>query len=116
MADQTEGFYRRLLPSSCIAFSSTEGRQLFREALDLGGVEGYFALAEQFHTQAEPAFCGLGTMVVVLNALTIDSGRIGEEFDAGMEKKCWTAAQGVTDRQRFGINERNACTVALERV
>ncbi|MDX2216562.1 MAG: phytochelatin synthase family protein [Oculatellaceae cyanobacterium bins.114] len=76
MADQTEGFYRRPLPASCIAFSSTEGRQLFREALELGGMEGYFALAEQFHTQAEPAFCGLGTMVVVLNALAIDPGRI----------------------------------------
>ena len=76
MTDLTEGFYRRPLPSSCIAFSSTEGRQLFREALELGGMEGYFALAEQFHTQAEPAFCGLGTMVVVLNALAIDPGRI----------------------------------------
>lgn len=76
MADPTEGFYRRPLPTSCIAFSSTEGRQLFREAIELGGMEGYFALAEQFHTQAEPAFCGLGTMVVVLNALAIDPGRI----------------------------------------
>lgn len=76
MAAQTEGFYRRPLPEPCIAFSSIEGRQLFREALELGGMEGYFALAEQFHTQAEPAFCGLGTMVVVLNALAIDPGRI----------------------------------------
>jgi len=76
MAAQTEGFYRRPLPESCIVFSSTEGRQIFREALELGGMEGYFALAEQFHTQAEPAFCGLGTMVVVLNALAIDPGRI----------------------------------------
>lgn len=76
MTDSSEGFYRRPLPTSCIAFSSTEGRQIFREALDLGGMEGYFALAEQFHTQAEPAFCGLGTMVVVLNALAIDPGRI----------------------------------------
>jgi glutathione gamma-glutamylcysteinyltransferase len=76
MANPTEGFYRRPLPTSCIAFSSTKGRKLFREALELGGLEGYFALAEQFHTQAEPAFCGLGTMVVVLNALAIDPGRI----------------------------------------
>jgi len=82
------GFYRRSLPDSAIAFSSIEGRQIFREALALGGMEGYFALAEQFHTQAEPAFCGLGSLVVVLNALSIDPGRIwkgvwrwyGEEF------------------------------------
>ncbi|MBD2183484.1 phytochelatin synthase family protein [Planktothrix sp. FACHB-1355] len=82
------GFYRRPLPDSAIAFSSVEGRQIFREALALGGMEGYFALAEQFHTQVEPAFCGLGSLVVVLNALSIDPGRIwkgvwrwyGEEF------------------------------------
>ena len=71
-----QGFYRRSLPDSAIAFSSVEGRQIFREALALGGMEGYFALAEQFHTQAEPAFCGLGSLVVVLNALSIDPGRI----------------------------------------
>jgi len=83
-----QGFYRRSLPDSAIAFSSVEGRQIFREALALGEMEGYFALAEQFHTQAEPAFCGLGSLVVVLNALSIDPGRIwkgvwrwyGEEF------------------------------------
>jgi glutathione gamma-glutamylcysteinyltransferase len=70
-----DSFYRRTLPAPCIAFSSPEGRQLFREALADGTMEGYFPLAEQFHTQAEPAFCGLGTLVVVLNALAIDPGR-----------------------------------------
>lgn len=48
---------------------------MFREALGAGTMEGYFPLAEQFHTQAEPAFCGLGTLVIVLNALAIDPGR-----------------------------------------
>ena len=62
-------FYKRPLPPGCIAFSSEEGRRVFREALALGTMEGFFALAEQFHTQAEPAFCGLGTLVTVLNAL-----------------------------------------------
>lgn len=54
----------------------------------MGGMAGYFPLAEQFHTQAEPAFCGLGTLVIILNALSIDPQRIwkgvwrwyGEEF------------------------------------
>ncbi|KAF3891303.1 hypothetical protein DA73_0400035045 [Tolypothrix bouteillei VB521301] len=72
----THGFYRRPLPSQLIAFSSLEGRQIFTEALTLGGMDSYFALAEQFHTQSEPAYCGLGTLVVVLNALSIDPGRI----------------------------------------
>ncbi len=68
-------FYKRPLPPGCIAFSSEEGRAVFREALARGTMEGFFALAEQFHTQAEPAFCGLGTLVMVLNALEIDPGR-----------------------------------------
>ncbi len=70
----TATFYKRPLPPNLTAFSSAEGRQIFEEALSAGTMAGYFALAEQFHTQAEPAFCGLGTLVVVLNALGIDPG------------------------------------------
>lgn len=68
--------YRRPLPSDAIAFSSPEGRALFAEALASGGLGGYFPLAEQFHTQSEPTFCGLGSLVVALNALAIDPGRL----------------------------------------
>ncbi len=70
-----ETFYRRTLPSDATEFSSPLGRQLFAEALASGGFDGYFRVAEQFHTQAEPQFCGLGTLVVALNALAIDPGR-----------------------------------------
>ena len=69
-------FYRRPLPTGQIAFSSSEGRRLFQEALAAGEMENWFALSEQFHTQAEPAFCGLGSLVVALNALEIDPGRV----------------------------------------
>jgi glutathione gamma-glutamylcysteinyltransferase len=69
-------FYRRPLPSEAIAFSSREGRALFSDALAQGGLDGYFQLAEQFHTQSDPAFCGLGSLVVALNALAIDPGRL----------------------------------------
>lgn len=68
-------FYRRPLPDALVPFSSPDGRALFREALALGGMEGYFPLAEHFHTQSEPAFCALGSLVVVLNALSIDPSR-----------------------------------------
>jgi glutathione gamma-glutamylcysteinyltransferase len=68
--------YRRPLPGELIAFSSPEGRAVFRDALEAGGMDGYFPLAEQFHTQADPAFCGLGSLVVALNALGIDPGRL----------------------------------------
>jgi glutathione gamma-glutamylcysteinyltransferase len=68
--------YRRPLPADATEFSSAAGRELFSEALAAGGLDGYFRLAEQFHTQAEPAFCGLGSLVVALNALAIDPGRL----------------------------------------
>jgi glutathione gamma-glutamylcysteinyltransferase len=68
--------YRRPLPQGTVPFASSEGRKLFAEALAAGGLEGYFALAEQFHTQSDPAYCGLGSLVVVLNALGIDPQRL----------------------------------------
>lgn len=71
-----ESLYRRPLPADLIPFASPQGRALFREALAGGTMEGYFALAEQFHTQADPAYCGLGSLVVALNALSIDPGRL----------------------------------------
>lgn len=68
--------YRRPLPEDLVPFSSARGRALFRDALASGWLEGYFPLAEQFHTQADPAFCGLGSLVVALNALGVDPGRL----------------------------------------
>jgi len=35
----------------------------------------FFPLIEHFHTQSDPAYCGLGSLTMVLNALQIDPGR-----------------------------------------
>eukprot|EP00933_Yihiella_yeosuensis_P049472 TRINITY_DN4642_c0_g3_i1.p1 TRINITY_DN4642_c0_g3~~TRINITY_DN4642_c0_g3_i1.p1 ORF type:complete len:478 (-),score=94.11 TRINITY_DN4642_c0_g3_i1:379-1776(-) len=71
----TRTFHRRKLPAPAIAFSSMEGQKLFREALVKGGMGCFFRLIEQFRTQDEPAFCGLGTLTMVLNAMNVDPGR-----------------------------------------
>uniref|UniRef100_A0AAV1TQ56 glutathione gamma-glutamylcysteinyltransferase n=1 Tax=Peronospora matthiolae TaxID=2874970 RepID=A0AAV1TQ56_9STRA len=71
--------HRRHLPQDCIAFSSPAGRTLFTEAItssDPNYMQIYFPLAEQFITQGEPAFCGLATLAMCLNALQIDPGRL----------------------------------------
>ena len=68
--------YRRPLPVTLTPFSSPEGRALFREALEDGAMESFFPLIEQFHTQADPAFCGLASLVMALNALGVDPGRV----------------------------------------
>ena len=68
--------YKRPLPKTAIAFASPEGRRLFAEAQVAGGMTGYFPLAEQFHTQSDPAYCGLGSLVMAFNALAIDPERL----------------------------------------
>lgn len=72
----SQEFYRQPLPRICVPFSSPEGKRLFREALLAGHMESYFALADQLCTQDEPAFCGLATLVMVLNAFEMDPGRV----------------------------------------
>ncbi|XP_031284381.1 glutathione gamma-glutamylcysteinyltransferase 1-like isoform X1 [Pistacia vera] len=70
------GLYRRLLPSPpAIDFASSEGKQLFLEAIQGGTMEGFYRLISYFQTQSEPAYCGLASLSMVLNALAIDPGR-----------------------------------------
>jgi glutathione gamma-glutamylcysteinyltransferase len=38
-------------------------------------MESYFYVAEQFQTQAEPTYCGLATLAMILNALRVDPMR-----------------------------------------
>jgi len=66
----------KVLPAPAIAFSSDEGRQLFRESLASGHAEAFFPLIEQFRTQDDPSFCGPATLVMVLNSLGVDPGRL----------------------------------------
>jgi glutathione gamma-glutamylcysteinyltransferase len=68
-------FHQRRLPQSQIPFASKKGRRLFREAVGAGDAENFYYLAEQFRTQDEPTFCGLSTLAMVLNSLTVDSRR-----------------------------------------
>lgn len=73
--DTDRSLYRRPLPADLVDFSSPHGRRLLAEAIALGTAESFFPLVAQLHTQSEPAWCGLGTLVTVLNALEIDPGR-----------------------------------------
>lgn len=65
-------FYRRQLPDTCTAFSSPQGRAMFASALQHKGLRSFFHVMEQYTTQSEPAYCGLSTLVMALNALAVD--------------------------------------------
>ncbi|GAX21495.1 glutathione gamma-glutamylcysteinyltransferase [Fistulifera solaris] len=69
-------FYQRPLPTSCTAFSSEQGKLFFRSALEHNGLKSFYSLIEQYSTQTEPAFCGLATLVVSLNALAVDPRQV----------------------------------------
>ncbi len=71
-----ESFYRRKLPESCIALSSARGKELFRDAQLTGCAEIFFSLVNTINTQSDPAYCGLTSLTCVLNALSIDPGRV----------------------------------------
>lgn len=71
----------------CVTFASPEGKKIFAEALSTGttsftglihkgGMESYFRLAGQYHTQSEPAYCSVAVLCMVLNGLSIDPARI----------------------------------------
>lgn len=69
-------FYKRDLPSPpSVAFSSETGQDIFQDAMRHGMLRGFFSLIEQFRTQDEPAFCGLASVAMVLNSLSIDPRR-----------------------------------------
>ncbi len=97
-----EGMYKRNIEhKKLIPFLSDEGKKIFKEALNEGGLEGiqsqqkrnsnssgihpshvhfecvgsYWSLSENFVSQSDPSFCGLGTLAMVLNALHIDPGK-----------------------------------------
>ncbi|MBA0769709.1 hypothetical protein Gotri_018411 [Gossypium trilobum] len=70
------GLYKRVLPSPpAVDFASSDGKQLFIEAIQNGTMEGFYKLISYFQTQSEPAYCGLASLSMVLNALAIDPGR-----------------------------------------
>lgn len=70
---QIEGFFRRPLPCPpATSFASESGKQMFREAMDEGNLEIFFCLSQAYSTQVEPAYCGLSSLAMALNALGID--------------------------------------------
>ncbi len=70
--------FRRVLPCppAITCFDSDCGILLFQNALLNGTMKNFFALSSHFLTQDEPAFCGLSTLVMALNTLNVDSGRL----------------------------------------
>jgi glutathione gamma-glutamylcysteinyltransferase len=99
-----QSFHKRPLPSNLIALSSPLGKRIFREALDEGGMECYFPLAEQFVTQSEPSFCSVSSLAMVLNALNFDPKRI------------WKGAWRWVSEEMLNCESQAVCGHSLDRI
>jgi glutathione gamma-glutamylcysteinyltransferase len=64
--------HKRVLPSNLTALSSPQGRQYLLESITKCTAESYWNLTEQFVNQSDPAFCGVTTLLMVLNAMNVD--------------------------------------------
>jgi hypothetical protein len=111
---RSQTFYRRPLPTTCIALSSAEGRSRFENAMKSGGCESYFHLSEQFTTQADPAFCGISSLVMVLNALSMDPGRswIGSVWRWYHEDMMDGVCRNLDHVRRNGVTLAEFCCMA----
>lgn len=69
-------FYGRSLPQSLVDYRSSESKSRLCRCLQAGYAVPYLSLSSCFNTQAEPAFCGLSTLAIMLNSLRIDPQRI----------------------------------------
>eukprot|EP00934_Nitzschia_sp_Nitz4_P002996 Nitzschia sp. Nitz4//scaffold4_size323378//246052//247140//NITZ4_000696-RA/size323378-processed-gene-0.136-mRNA-1//1//CDS//3329553507//2986//frame0 len=63
---------KRILPTTLTALNSPTGRQYLLDAFHNNTAESYWALMEQFINQSEPAFCGVTTLQMVLNTMSVD--------------------------------------------
>ncbi|KAK9733774.1 hypothetical protein RND81_04G091300 [Saponaria officinalis] len=80
--------------------------QFFAEALANGNMEGFFKLIFYYQTQSEPTFCGLATLAIGFNALSIDLERTWKGpwrwFDDTMLDCCEPLEKAKVDGISFG--------------
>lgn len=72
----TKSFYGRKLPENLIDYRSNESKARLVRCITNGTAVPFLALSSCFNTQAEPAYCGLSTLAIILNALRIDPQRL----------------------------------------
>ncbi|KAK9837531.1 hypothetical protein WJX84_008908 [Apatococcus fuscideae] len=103
---------RKLAVPPAVPFSSLEGRAIFKEALAHGTLEGFFELVEQFSTQDEPAFCGLSSIAMVLNAMAVDPRRPWKGVWRWFHEYMLDCCRPIDQIKQDGINLPQAACLA----
>lgn len=72
LPEPTYSVHKRVMPENLIALSSKQGRSMLLEALSSHTAESYWSLMEHFTNQSDPAYCGVTTLLIVLNSFGVD--------------------------------------------
>lgn len=64
--------FKRVLPKSLVQLDSKLGRQYLLESLSSSTAESYWALSQHFTNQSDPAYCGVTSLIMVLNSMGVD--------------------------------------------
>lgn len=126
LPEPTYSVNKRILPSTLTALSSPQGREFLIQALANKTAESYWGLMEQFTNQSDPAFCGITTLVMVLNTMGVDPNvrwRGGWRFfgseDVILNKCCLSAERirraGVTLEEFRLLSKCQGLRVELKR-
>jgi glutathione gamma-glutamylcysteinyltransferase len=111
---ETPSFFRRTLPlETCVPFASKQGKRIFRSALENNGLKSFYNVIEQHHTQTEPAFCGVSTLVLVLNALAVDPGQHWKGPWRWYEEKMLNCCVDLEEIKKTGITLKDFQCLAL---
>ena len=67
--------YKRTTPKVGIPFDSEKSNKLVLQCLKSKYYSSFYTLLSHFTTQSHPTYCGISSMVMILNALLIDPNR-----------------------------------------
>lgn len=126
LAEPKYSVHKRVLPSELTAFSSPRGKQLLVEAFGASTAESYWKLTEHFVNQSDPAFCGVTTLLMCLNAMGVDPNirwRGGWRYygseDVLLDRCCFSAERirrkGIVLEDFLRLGRCHGLTVDLQR-
>lgn len=113
LPDPKYSVHKRVLPKDLTAFNSKEGKRLLMEALFVDETaESYWNLTAHFINQGDPAFCGVTTLIMCLNALCVDPNvrwRGGWRYYGSEEVLLGRCCLSIERIKRSGITLEDFC-------
>ncbi|XP_032241445.2 glutathione gamma-glutamylcysteinyltransferase 2 [Nematostella vectensis] len=116
--EPADSFYGETLPELCVDYRSTESQHRLIRSMNDGTAVPFLSISSCFNTQTDPAFCGLATLAIVLNAMQIDPQRLWKtpwrwytEDTLGVESMDSVREVGITveEFQRLALRNGVAC-------